>query len=91
MDKDLGVLEVTDQDIKNLMTEVFKCLMHTFFQVRHIVIRQCLSLFANIKLCLYFQVENAEGGEKLIDLSDAIVACGYTGPINVDQKKAITE
>ncbi|KAG1952379.1 G2/M phase-specific E3 ubiquitin-protein ligase-like [Pimephales promelas] len=57
MDKDLGVLEVTDQDIKNLMTEV----------------------------------ENAEGGEKLIDLSDAIVACGYTGPINVDQKKAITD
>ncbi|RXN23580.1 G2 M phase-specific E3 ubiquitin- ligase-like isoform X1 [Labeo rohita] len=57
MDKDVGVLEVTDQDIKNLMTEV----------------------------------ENAEGGERLIDLSDAIVACGYTGPINVDQKKAITE
>jgi len=49
------------------------------------------TMFANIKLCLYFQVENAEGGEKLIDLSDAIVACGYTGPINVDQKKAITE
>ncbi|XDV10892.1 hypothetical protein PO909_000003 [Leuciscus waleckii] len=57
MDKDVGVLEVTDQDIKNLMTEV----------------------------------ENAEGGERLIDLSDAIVACGYTGPINVDQKKAITD
>ncbi|RXN35765.1 G2 M phase-specific E3 ubiquitin- ligase-like isoform X2 [Labeo rohita] len=57
MDKDVGVLEVTDQDIKNLMTEV----------------------------------ENAEGGERLIDLSDAIVSCGYTGPINVDQKKAITE
>ncbi|CAM4549377.1 unnamed protein product [Leuciscus chuanchicus] len=57
MDKDVGVLKVTDQDIKNLMTEV----------------------------------ENAEGGERLIDLSDAIVACGYTGPINVDQKKAITD
>ncbi|CAG5910940.1 unnamed protein product, partial [Menidia menidia] len=57
MDKDVGVLEVTDQDLKNLMKEV----------------------------------ENAEGGERPIDLSDAILAFGYTGPINVDQKKAIID
>ncbi|XP_039670591.1 uncharacterized protein LOC120567689 [Perca fluviatilis] len=44
-----------------------------------------------LRMRLYFQVENAEGGERLIDLSDAIVACGYTGLINVDQKKAITD
>lgn len=66
--------------------------MHTFFQVRHIKLSDNVCLLLQIsRLCLYFQVENAEGGENLIDLSDAIVACGYTGPINVDQKKAITE
>ncbi|XDV11824.1 hypothetical protein PO909_000637 [Leuciscus waleckii] len=66
--------------------------MHTFFQVRHIKLSDNVCLFLQIsRLCLYFQVENAEGGERLIDLSDAIVACGYTGPINVDQKKAITD
>ncbi|XP_049459040.1 uncharacterized protein LOC125905192 [Epinephelus fuscoguttatus] len=36
------------------------------------------------------EVENAEE-EKLIELSDAIVACGYMGPINVDKKKAIID
>ncbi|XP_070406703.1 G2/M phase-specific E3 ubiquitin-protein ligase-like [Nothobranchius furzeri] len=29
--------------------------------------------------------------DALTDLSDAIVACGYTGPIHSDHKKAITE
>lgn len=38
----------------------------------------------------YLQVENA-GGERLMELSDAVVACGYTGLINVDRKKAIIE
>lgn len=51
MDKDVGVLEVTDQDIKNLMTEVFKqCNAYIFPSQAYKVIRQCLSLFANIKV-----------------------------------------
>ncbi|XP_041838349.1 uncharacterized protein LOC121638002 isoform X2 [Melanotaenia boesemani] len=36
------------------------------------------------------EVQNADD-EKLMGLSDAIVACGYQGPITVDKKNAITE
>uniref|UniRef100_A0A8C6NJ72 Uncharacterized protein n=1 Tax=Nothobranchius furzeri TaxID=105023 RepID=A0A8C6NJ72_NOTFU len=36
------------------------------------------------------EVERAEE-DALTDLSDAIVACGYTGPIHRDRKKAINE
>ncbi|MEQ2227513.1 hypothetical protein ILYODFUR_038335, partial [Ilyodon furcidens] len=36
------------------------------------------------------KVEDAEG-ETLRHLSDAIVACGYTGPIHSDRKKAIID
>ncbi|XP_024113643.1 G2/M phase-specific E3 ubiquitin-protein ligase [Oryzias melastigma] len=36
------------------------------------------------------QVESAEG-DKLTEYCDAIIACGYTGPINNDHKKAITD
>ena len=37
-----------------------------------------------------FQLEEANE-EALLQLSDTIVACGYMGPIHVDQKKAVTE
>ncbi|XP_041861401.1 G2/M phase-specific E3 ubiquitin-protein ligase-like [Melanotaenia boesemani] len=36
------------------------------------------------------RVENAEE-EVLMDLSDAIMACGYRGPINIGTKEAITQ
>ncbi|XP_070407618.1 G2/M phase-specific E3 ubiquitin-protein ligase-like isoform X1 [Nothobranchius furzeri] len=36
------------------------------------------------------EVERAEE-DALTDLSDAIVACGYTGPIHSDRKRAIIE
>ena len=36
--------------------------------------------------------QNEEANEEApLQLSDTIVACGYMGPIHVDQKNAITE
>lgn len=36
------------------------------------------------------QIEEADE-EALLQMTDTVVACGYIGLINVDQKKAITE
>lgn len=41
-------------------------------------------------MVMCFQIEEANE-EALLQLTDKIVASGYMGPINVDQKKAITE